>query len=47
VKVGPFRLSGDFRLRFDAILRKADNNPPAGFAALIHQQNFVPAIAFV
>lgn len=38
-KVGPFRLSGDFRLRFDSILRKADNNPPAGFTALTHQQN--------
>jgi hypothetical protein len=39
LKVGPFRLSGDFRLRFDAILRKADNDPPAGFTALTHQQN--------
>ena len=38
-KVGPFRLSGDFRLRFDSILRKAENHPPAGFAALTHQQN--------
>jgi len=38
-KVGPFRLSGDFRLRFDSILRKADNNPPVGFAPLTHQQN--------
>jgi hypothetical protein len=38
-RIGPFRLSGDFRLRFDAILRKADNNPPAGLAPLTHQQN--------
>ncbi len=36
---GPFRLSGDFRLRFDAILRKAEPTPPAGFTALTHQQN--------
>ncbi len=35
----PFRLSGDFRLRFDGIFRKAEPNPPAGFAALTHQQN--------
>ncbi|MDQ2921410.1 MAG: putative porin [Acidobacteriota bacterium] len=37
--IGPFRLSGDFRLRFDGIFRKADPTPPAGFAALTHQQN--------
>jgi uncharacterized coiled-coil protein SlyX len=37
--IGPFRLSGDFRLRFDGIFRQADPNPPAGFAALTHQQN--------
>src|SRR2546425_2953546 len=37
--VGPFRFSGDFRLRFDGIFRKADPTPPAGFAALTHQQN--------
>jgi hypothetical protein len=37
--IGPFRLSGDFRLRFDGIFRKAEPNPPAGFAALTHQQN--------
>ncbi len=37
--VGPFRLSGDFRLRFDGIFRKADPTPPAGFAPLTHQQN--------
>src|ERR1700682_4016641 len=24
-KIGPFKLSGDFRLRFDSILRKAEN----------------------
>ncbi len=38
-KFGPFRFSGDFRLRFDGIFRKADNNPPPGFAPLTHQQN--------
>ena len=38
-QLGPFRLSGDFRLRFDAILRKAEPAPPAGFTALTHQQN--------
>src|SRR5438093_6150653 len=37
--IGPFRLSGDFRLRFDGIFRKSDPAPPAGFAALTHQQN--------
>ena len=37
--IGPFRLSGDFRLRFDGIFRKADPAPPTGFAALTHQQN--------
>ena len=37
--IGPFRLSGDFRLRFDGIFRKADPTPPAGFAPLTHQQN--------
>src|SRR5205823_3034201 len=39
LQIGPFRLSGDFRLRFDAILRKAEPAPPAGFTALTHQQN--------
>jgi len=39
LKFGPFRLSGDFRLRADAILRSADPTPPAGFAPLQHQQN--------
>src|SRR5439155_18125250 len=37
--IGPFRFSGDFRLRFDGIFRKADATPPTGFAALTHQQN--------
>jgi hypothetical protein len=37
--IGPFRLSGDFRLRFDSIFRKADPTPPVGFAPLTHQQN--------
>jgi len=36
---GPFRFSGDFRLRFDGIFRKADATPPAGFAPVTHQQN--------
>jgi uncharacterized coiled-coil protein SlyX len=39
LKLGPFRLSGDFRLRADAILRSADSTPPAGFAPVQHQQN--------
>ena len=39
LKIGPFRLSGDFRLRADAILRSADPAPPPGFAPLPHQQN--------
>jgi TolA-binding protein len=39
LRLGPFRLSGDFRLRFDAISRAADPTPPAGFAPLTHQQN--------
>jgi hypothetical protein len=39
LRIGPFRFSGDFRLRADGIFRKADNNVPAGFAALTHQQN--------
>lgn len=38
-RIGPFRFSGDFRLRFDGIFRKAEPNPPAGFAPLTHQQN--------
>ena len=37
--IGPFRFSGDFRLRFDGTFRKADPNPPAGFAPLTHVQN--------
>src|SRR6266545_6469114 len=39
LKIGPFRFSGDFRLRFDGIFRKADPTPPVGFAPLAHQQN--------
>ena len=38
-RIGPFRFSGDFRLRFDGIFRGAEPNPPAGFAPLTHQQN--------
>ncbi|HEY8205365.1 MAG TPA: putative porin [Pyrinomonadaceae bacterium] len=38
-RIGPFRFSGDFRLRFDGIFRRAEPNPPAGFAPLTHQQN--------
>jgi uncharacterized coiled-coil protein SlyX len=38
-KIGPFRFGGDFRLRFDGIFRRAEPNPPAGFAPLTHQQN--------
>lgn len=37
--LGGLRFSGDFRLRWDGIFRKADATPPAGFAALTHQQN--------
>src|SRR3989442_1886923 len=37
--IGPFRFSGDFRLRFDGIFRRADPTPPTDFAALTHQQN--------
>ena len=39
LKFGPFRFSGDFRLRFDATLRRAEPNPPAGLAPLTHAQN--------
>src|SRR5438105_2860240 len=39
LSIGPFRFSGDFRLRFDGIFRKADATPPAGFTPLTHQQN--------
>jgi len=38
-RIGPFRFSGDFRLRFDGIFRGAEPNPPAGFTPLTHQQN--------
>lgn len=37
--IGGLRFSGDFRLRFDGIFRKADPTPPARFTALTHQQN--------
>ena len=36
---GPFRFSGDFRLRYDGIFRSADNSTPTGFAPLTHVQN--------
>lgn len=39
MRIGPFRFSGDFRLRFDGIFRKSDPTPPAGFAPLTHEQN--------
>jgi putative porin len=38
-RIGPFRFSGDFRLRFDGTFRTAEPNPPAGFAPLTHVQN--------
>src|ERR1043165_1424395 len=38
-KIGPFRFSGDFRLRFDGIFRSAEPNPPPGFVPLTHAQN--------
>jgi len=37
--IGGLRFSGDFRLRFDGVFRKADPTPPPGFTALTHQQN--------
>lgn len=39
LSIGPFRFSGDFRLRYDGIFRGANNATPAGFAPLTHQQN--------
>lgn len=39
MKFGPFRFSGDFRLRFDGTFRRAEPNPPAGLAPLTHVQN--------
>jgi hypothetical protein len=38
-RIGPFRFSGDFRLRFDGTFRESEPNPPAGFAPLTHVQN--------
>lgn len=37
--IGPFRFTGDFRLRFDGIFRKSDSTPPPGLAPLTHEQN--------
>jgi len=39
LSIGPFRFSGDFRLRFDGIFRDAKVDTPIGFAPLTHQQN--------
>ena len=39
LSIGPFRFSGDFRLRYDGIFRSADNATPTGFAPLTHVQN--------
>jgi hypothetical protein len=39
LRIGPFRFSGDFRLRFDGIFRKSDPTPPAGLAPVTHEQN--------
>jgi hypothetical protein len=39
LKMGPLRFSGDFRLRYDGIFRRAEPNPPPGLAPLTHQQN--------
>lgn len=39
LKFGPFRFSGDFRLRFDGTFRRAEPNAPAGLAPLTHAQN--------
>ena len=38
-RFGPFRFSGDFRLRADAVLRPAFDNPGPGQTALQHVQN--------
>lgn len=38
-RIGPFRLSGDFRLRFDGTFRESEPDSPAGFAPLTHVQN--------
>jgi hypothetical protein len=38
-RFGPFRFSGDFRLRADAILRPAFTTPGPGQTALPHEQN--------
>jgi hypothetical protein len=39
LKFGPFRFSGDFRLRFDGTFRRAEPNPPVGLAPVTHAQN--------
>lgn len=39
MRIGPFRFSGDFRLRFDGIFRKSDPTPPPGLAPVTHEQN--------
>lgn len=39
LRIGSLRFSGDFRLRYDGIFRRAEPNPPPGLAALTHQQN--------
>jgi hypothetical protein len=39
LRIGPLKLSGDFRLRFDGIFRSADPNPPPGLPEVTHQQN--------
>jgi hypothetical protein len=39
LRIGSLRFSGDFRLRYDGIFRRAEPNPPSGLAALTHQQN--------
>src|SRR5437764_8409679 len=36
LSIGPFRFSGDFRLRLDGIFRGADNTPPTGLAPLTY-----------
>ncbi len=39
LRIGPLKVSGDFRLRADGIFRSADPNPPPGLPEVTHQQN--------
>lgn len=39
LRIGPLRVSGDFRLRYDGIFRSAEPNPPPGLPSVTHAQN--------